>query len=249
MLRLLLDKPLEEYDLSAMIRLTSGSAPLPAEIRTQWAERAPHIEVVEGYGCTETAAIISSAPLGGRFRPGSVGVASPIAELAIATEPDQPPLPIAEVDGEICVRGPMLMTGYWNSPEDTESAMRYGWLHTGDVGHLDADGYLYIVDRIKDVIIRDGFNLYPRDIEEALIHHPDVANCAVVGRPDERHGEEPVAFVQLHPGATATPDTLREYAKEHLSAVKYPRDIRLVAQVPLTSVGKLDRKRLRAVLG
>jgi long-chain acyl-CoA synthetase len=248
MLRLLLDKPLEEYDLSAMIRLTSGSAPLPAAIHTQWAERAPHIEVVEGYGCTETAAIISSAPLGSRVRPGSVGVASPIAELAIATEPDRPPLPIAEVDGEICVRGPMLMTGYWNSPEDTESAMRDGWLHTGDVGHLDADGYLYIIDRIKDVIIRDGFNLYPRDIEEALIHHPDVANCAVVGRPDERHGEEPVAFVQLVSGATATPDTLREYAKEHLSAVKYPRDIRLVDQVPLTSVGKLDRKRLRAVL-
>ncbi|MGI8667231.1 MAG: class I adenylate-forming enzyme family protein [Jatrophihabitans sp.] len=254
MLRVLLDQPLERYDLSALRRLTSGSAPLPAEIRTQWARRAPHVEVAEGYGCTETAANISTSVLG-QARDGSVGTVSPIAELAIAVEPASPPQQLIGVDGEICVRGPMLMSGYWKSPADTEATITGGWFHTGDVGHLDADGYLYIVDRIKDVIIRDGFNIYPRDVEEVLMSHPAVANCAVVGRPDERHGEEPVAFVQLHPdvpGLATMPDTirdtLRDYAKAHLSAVKYPRDIRLIDQVPVTSVGKLDRKRLRAEL-
>ena len=246
MLRLLLDHPLEDFDLSAMRRLTSGSAPLPAEVRLQWAQRVPNVQIVEGYGCTETAAIISSTPLGSQ-RDGSVGQPSPIAEVAIA-EPGQSPRHVVDVDGEICVRGPMLMTGYWNSPDETAVALRDGWLHTGDVGHVDADGFVYIVDRIKDVIIRDGFNVYPRDIEEALIAHPDIANCAVVGRADERHGEEPVAFVQLRPGSDVTVDELRAYAKEHLSAAKYPRDIRVIDEIPLTSVGKLNRKVLRSDL-
>jgi long-chain acyl-CoA synthetase len=235
MLRLLLQQPLENHDLSALRRLVSGSAPLPAEIREQWARRLPAVEVVEGYGCTETAALISTTPVG-CSRPGSVGRASAVAELRISP------------DGEICARGPMLMTGYWRSPADTERALRDGWFHTGDVGRLDSEGYLYVVDRIKDVIIRDGFNVYPRDVEEVLMAHPDVANCAVIGRLDAEHGEEVVAFVQLVPGAASTEAELREYAKAHLSAVKYPRDIRLVEQVPLTSVGKLDRKALRAQL-
>lgn len=247
MLRLLLEQPLEDYDLSALRRLTSGSAPLPAEIVDKWSTRVPHVEVVEGYGCTETAAITSSTPVG-ELRPGSVGRPSPIAEVAIAADPDAPPTQQPDLDGEICVRGPVLMTGYWNAPADTERVMRDGWLHTGDVGHLDSDGFLFLVDRIKDVIIRDGFNVYPRDVEEALMTLPDVLNCAVVGRRDERHGEEVVAFVQLRPGSAATADTVREYAKQRLSAVKYPRDVRVVDQVPLTSVGKLDRKRLRSLL-
>ncbi|MEO9240525.1 MAG: AMP-binding protein, partial [Jatrophihabitantaceae bacterium] len=246
MLRLLLQQPLERYDLSAMRRLTSGSAPLPAEILAQWTQRLPHIQVAEGYGCTETAAIISSAPIERPPRAGSVGQAAPIVELGIATALDRAPEQVADVDGEVCVRGPMLMSGYWNSPAETEAALRDGWFHTGDVGRLDSDGHLYIVDRIKDVIIRDGFNIYPRDLEEALIAHPDIANCAVVGRPDPEHGEVPVAFVQLVTDAATTVEELRAYAKEHLSAVKYPREIRLVDQIPLTSIGKLDRKRLRA---
>ena len=245
MLRLLLQQPLEDYDLSALRRITSGSAPLPAEVREQWNQRQPHIEVVEGYGCTETAAIISSCPLG-QSRAGSVGVVSPIAELGIEVTPGAGPVDQAEVDGEICVRGPMLMSGYW--PRGSESPMPDGWFHTGDVGRVDSDGYLYLVDRIKDVIIRDGINVYPRDLEEALITHPDILNCAVVGAPDEQHGEVPVAFVELRPGSTETEESLREFAKTHISAVKYPRRIVIVAQVPLTSVGKVDRKRLRAEL-
>ena len=140
------------------------------------------------------------------------------------------------------------MTGYWNDPEATAHALRDGWFHTGDVGHLDEDGYLFVVDRMKDIIIRGGFNVYPRDVEEVLIAHPAVAVCAVVGRPDEQSGEEVVAFVQLNAGASATPEDLIAYAREHLSAVKYPREVHLVEQLPLTSIGKLDRKALRTRL-
>ena len=152
-------------------------------------------------------------------------------------------------DGEICTRSPSLMSGYWRAPEATAHAVRDGWLHTGDVGHLDDDGYLYVVDRIKDLIIRNGFNVYPRDVEEVLVAHPDVAYAAVVGRPDTDSGEEVVAFVQARPGATLDAEEVRGWAREHLSAVKYPREVHVVEQIPLTSVGKLDRKRLRADLG
>ena len=117
------------------------------------------------------------------------------------------------------------MTGYWHDPEATAAAVRDGWFHTGDVGHLDADGYLFIVDRLKDVIIRNGFNVYPRDVEEALMRHPDVAVCAVVGRPDADSGEEVVAFVQTVPGSSSHVRATRRYAREHLSAVKYPREV------------------------
>jgi long-chain acyl-CoA synthetase len=134
------------------------------------------------------------------------------------------------------------MAGYWHSPG---SAVRDGWLHTGDIGHLDADGYLYVVDRKKDLIIRGGFNVYPRDVEEVLVAHPAVDQAGVVGQPDARLGEEVVAYVSLRPGAAVTAEELTRYAKEHLAATKYPRRISIVPAVPLTSVGKLDRKKLR----
>ena len=140
------------------------------------------------------------------------------------------------------------MSGYWNAPAETAQALRGGWLHTGDVGRLDAAGYLYIVDRIKDLIIRGGYNVYPRDVEDALVQHPDVVAAAVVGRPDEKYGEEVVAFVQLVQGSAVTPTDLVEFARLHLSAVKYPREVRIVDAIPLTSVLKTDRKRLRAQL-
>jgi long-chain acyl-CoA synthetase len=251
MLRLLAEQPLEDYDLSALRRLVSGSAPLARELHAEWARRVPHVEIVEGYGCTETAALTTNTPIG-RARPGSVGLAAPGVEIRIE-RPDGSLAGPGE-DGEVCVRTHSIMTGYWHAPEETAAMLRAGpdgggrWFHTGDVGHLDADGYLYLVDRIKDVIIRGGFNVYPRDVEEALLGHPDVANCAVVGRPDPEHGEEVVAFVQLRPGATADEPALREYGRARLSAVKYPREVHVVDALPLTSIGKLDRKALRARL-
>jgi len=174
-----------------------------------------------------------------------VGQPAPGVELRIE-RPDGTEAAPGE-DGEICVRGPMVMSGYWHAEQETEHALRGGWLHTGDVGRLD-DGYLYIVDRIKDLIIRGGYNVYPRDVEDALVQHPDVAAAAVVGRPDPKYGEEVVAFVQLREGGQVTPDELVAFAREHLSAVKYPREVRIVDAIPLTSVLKTDRKKLRVLL-
>lgn len=245
MLQMLLSQPLEDSDLSSLERVSSGGAPLAAEVGAEFERRVPGCEVREGYGCTETSALISTPPNGER-RIGSVGKPVPGVEVRIemadgsAAEPGQ--------DGEICVRGPVLMQGYWNSPEATAFAIRDGWFHTGDVGHLDDEGWLYVVDRIKDLIIRGGFNVYPRDVEDVLLAHPDVVATAVVGRPDPKLGEEVVAFVQLAAGATATPAEIIAYAKQHLGAYKYPREVRVVDAIPLTSVMKTDRKVLRALV-
>jgi long-chain acyl-CoA synthetase len=245
MLQMLLQQPLEDYDLSALTRLNSGAAPLPRQVLDDFGRRLPQVEIAEGYGCTESAAIIATSPLG-QARPGSVGKPAPGVEVKIELQDGNEAAPGA--DGEICVRGAVLMTGYWHAPDATAEALRRGYLHTGDVGRLDADGYLYIVDRIKDLIIRGGFNVYPRDVEDVLVQHPDVVAAATVGRPDEKYGEEVVAFVQLTPGSTVTPAELVEFAREHLSAAKYPREVRIVDSIPLTSVLKTDRKRLRAQL-
>jgi long-chain acyl-CoA synthetase len=255
MLQLLLQQPLEDYDLSELRRLSSGGAPLSQDVADAFRKRVPNVEIYEGYGCTETAALVASNPIGAA-RPGSVGVAVPGVEIRIepvsgddaedgSTEGQACP---PNVDGEICVRGKMLMDGYWHSPEETAKTLRGGWLHTGDIGHLDEDGYLYVVDRIKDLIIRGGFNIYPRDIEDVLLGHPDVVAAAVVGRPDPTYGEEVVAFVQLKERAWATSLELVQYTKEHLAAHKYPREVHIVDAVPLTSVGKTDRKALRGRL-
>ncbi|MDT3439626.1 AMP-binding protein [Pseudofrankia sp. BMG5.37] len=245
MVRMLLEVPVEEYETGSLRKVVSGSAPLPRETSLEWARRLPHATLAEGYGCTEVAAIATSTP-GSAVRPGSVG--RPAAGVEVRVELADGTEAATGGTGEICLRGPSLMTGYWHAPEETARALRGGWLHTGDVGRLDEDGYLYVVDRIKDVIIRNGFNIYPRDIEDALLTHPDVVACGVVGRPDPAHGEEAVAFVQLAPGATVTPADLVAYARERISAVKYPREIRIVDSLPLTGVLKTDRKALRELL-
>jgi long-chain acyl-CoA synthetase len=245
MLQMLLQQPLEDYDLSALTRLNSGAAPLPRQVIEDFHRRLPGVEIAEGYGCTETAAIIATSPLG-QSRPGSVGKPAPGVTVKIELQDGNEAAPGA--DGEICVRGPVLMSGYWNAAEETAQALRGGYLHTGDVGRLDADGCLYIVDRIKDLIIRGGYNVYPRDVEDVLVQHPAVVAAATVGKPDAKYGEEVVSFVQLVPGSTVTPAELIEFARQHLSAVKYPRDVRIVDAIPLTSVLKTNRKLLRAQL-
>ncbi|HLI39388.1 MAG TPA: AMP-binding protein [Streptosporangiaceae bacterium] len=245
MIQMLLAQPLEQADLSALTVVTSGAAPLAEEVRQEFEARVPSATIYEGYGCTETASIISANPLGAR-RAGSVGLPVPGCEVTIRDEAGRV-LPPGE-DGEICVRSPGVLSGYWHAPEASAAALAGGWLHTGDIGHLDADGYLYVVDRKKDLIIRGGFNVYPRDVEDVLLAHPAVAQAAVVGRPDPRLGEEVVAFVSLRPGAAATADELISHARAHLAATKYPREVRIVDAVPLTSVGKLDRKQLRELV-
>jgi long-chain acyl-CoA synthetase len=242
MIQMLLAQPLEDADLSSLRYVNSGAAPLAPETREQWERRVPGSEILEGYGCTESGAVISvNRP--GVSRPGSVGLPIPGYQVAIRDDSGAG-LP-AGTDGEICVHSDGVMAGYWNSPEETSATLRGGWLHTGDIGHFDADGYLYVVDRKKDLIIRGGFNVFPRDVEDVLLQHPAVAMAGVIGRPHERLGEEIVAFVSLRPGTEATPAEITEFARGRLAAHKYPREVNIIDSVPLTSVGKLDRKALR----
>jgi long-chain acyl-CoA synthetase len=242
MVQMLLAQPLEDFDLSALRYVGCGAAPLAAETREQWERRVPGSEILEGYGCTESGAVISVNPPGAS-RPGSVGMPIPGYQVSIRDDKDAD-VPTGD-DGEICVRADGVMAGYWNSPAETAATLRGGWLHTGDIGRLDADGYLYVVDRKKDLIIRGGFNIFPRDVEDVLLQHPAVAMAGVVGRPDERLGEEIVAFVSLRPGTQATPAEITDFARQQLAAHKYPREVNVIDAVPLTSVGKLDRKALR----
>ena len=242
MIQMLLGQPLEQADLSELNAISSGAAPLPDEVRREFEKRVPSATIYEGYGCTESATLISANPYGAR-RVGSVG--RPVAGCEVSIQDDSGQALAAGQDGEICVRSPGVMTGYWNTTDGAANVLAGGWLHTGDIGHLDQDGYLYVVDRKKDLILRGGFNVFPRDVEEVLVAHPAVALAGVVGRPDVRLGEEVVAFVSLRPGASVTVEELSEHAKRHLGANKYPRQITIVPAVPLTSVGKLDRKKLR----
>ncbi|HEY4869299.1 MAG TPA: AMP-binding protein [Candidatus Dormibacteraeota bacterium] len=245
MIQMLLAEPLEDADLSSLRYLGSGAAPLAGDVLREFERRVPGCEILEGYGCTESGAVISANPPG-RRRVGSVGLPIRDYTVRVIDERDEP-LPPGQ-DGEICVRGPGVMLGYWNAAHDTAAALRGDWLHTGDIGHVDGDGYLYIVDRKKDLILRGGFNVFPRDVEDVLLSHPDVEMAGVVGRPDTRLGEEVVAFVTLRAGATAGADDLVTFTRTRLAATKYPREVHVVTSIPLTSVGKLDRKALRAQL-
>ncbi len=245
MIQMLLACPLEDYDLSSLQSITSGGAPLPPAAESELTRRVPGLWVRQGYGMTETAALISSSPHG-LERVGSVGVPVPGTEVEIRDQDGEVVAP-GEL-GEVCVRSPGVMRGYWRAPEATATAIRDGWLHTGDVGYLDAARRLFIVDRIKDLIIRGGFNVYPRDVEDALTEHPQVRMAGVVGVPNERHGEEVVAFVALEAGAQLSPAEIVEWARERIGGYKYPREVTVVDAVPLTPVGKIDRKALRARL-
>ncbi len=219
MLQLLLGQPLEQYDLSSLRFLSSGGAPLAPEVEAEFRRRVPSVSIRQGYGLTETAALISANPVG-RERPGSVGLPVPACEVQIL---DDDGIELAPGEpGEVCCRSPGVMLGYWRSPEVTAEALRDGRLHTVDIGYLDEDGYVYIVDRKKDVIIRGGFNVYPRDVEDALAEHPAVGLAAVVGRPDRVYGEEIVAFVSLQGEQTITPQALIAWARERIGAYTIP---------------------------
>ena len=235
MLQLLLAQPLEDYDLSELRYIVSGGSPLPTDVAEEVLRRLPQMEIREGYGLTESAALVTSTPPG-EARLGSVGKAAPGVEVRIDGDDEV---------GEICVRSRGVMLGYWQAPEQTAEAIRDGWLYTGDLGYLDEDGYLYVVDRKKDLIIRGGFNVFPRDVEEALLEHPAVAAVGVVGRPDAEHGEEVVAFVEVRAGETVSEDELVAWSKERIGGYKYPREVHVLGSLPLTPVGKIDRKALR----
>ncbi|NBE51973.1 class I adenylate-forming enzyme family protein [Streptomyces boluensis] len=242
MVQMLLAQPLDGADLSELRHISCGAAPLPGEVRAEWERRVPSSRILEGYGCTESGAVIATTRPG-RVRPGSVGEPLPGYDIEIRDDAGAT-VPVGGA-GEICVRSAGVMGGYWRAPELTGRTVRDAWLHTGDIGRFDEDGFLYVVDRKKDLILRGGFNVFPRDVEDVLVTHPEVAAAGVVGRPDGRLGEEVVAFVMLRGGRDVPAEELVAYARERLAAHKYPREVRVVGQLPLTSVGKLDRKALR----
>ena len=245
MLRLLLTLPLEERDLSAWKYVTVGASPLPLDVARELERRVPGLTVLEGYGCTESGGVMAVNPPEAP-RLGTVGRALPGYEITVVDDDGRR---VAAGDaGEVIVRADGVMQGYWRAPEATREALRDGWFYTGDIGHLDTDGYLTIVDRKKDLIIRNGFNVFPRDVEDELVKHPAVAMAGVVGRPDDRVGEEVVAFVQVVPGETVEPEEIVAWARKHIGGYKYPREVRLVDQIPLTPVMKTDRKLLRKEL-
>ncbi len=233
MVQQLLREPLEARDLASLTYVTTGGAPLPVAVWEELERRLPHVRLCDGYGCTEATSTVTMNPPDAR-RHGSVGRPVPGVEVAIAD------------DGEVLVRSPGVMLGYHRDPAATASTVVDGWLRTGDMGRVDEDGYLWVVDRIKDVILRGGFNVYPRDVEDALLTHPAVARAAVVGRPDDLLGEEVVAFVSLR--APATAEELLAHGRAVIAAHKAPREVHVVDDVPLTSVGKTDRKAARALL-
>lgn len=248
MIHQLLAEPLESRPLPDLAYLTCGAAPLGRDALREFERRMPGVQVLEGYGLTETSAVTTFNPPG-RRRVGSVGL--PLAGYSLTIRDSDGEVVEPGDVGEVCVSGSSLMLGYWgeHEPDPEGTALVDGELRTGDIGCVDDDGYLYIVDRKKDLIIRGGFNVFPRDVEDALDRHPDVALSGVVGRPEPALGEEVVAFVQLRPGATVTAEELVTWARERVGRVKYPREVRFVDSVPLTSVLKLDRKALRALLG
>jgi acyl-CoA synthetase (AMP-forming)/AMP-acid ligase II len=242
---------LAQRDLASLRYLLYAAAPMSTEKLRRAIDLFGPV-LAECYGQTEAFAGISFLSpeehfVDGRVAPdsrlASCGRPNPLISVEIHDGEDKPVA--AGESGEICVRGDLVMKGYYKAPEQTAQAIVDGWLHTGDIGHFDADGYLYVVDRKKDLIIRGGFNVFPRDVEDVLLQHPAVAMAGVVGRPDERLGEEIVAFVSLRPDGQATPAEITEFARARLAAHKYPREVNIVAAIPLTSVGKLDRKTLR----
>jgi long-chain acyl-CoA synthetase len=245
MLQYLLQAPLEDHDLSSLRFVACGAAALPVEVAREW-ERRTGSRVLEGYGCTEAMSAVCVTRPSDPPRPGFVGRPVDGCEIRIE-DGDGEPVAAGEL-GEICVRGPNVMLGYWRQPEATEAVMGGGWLHTGDVGRMDADGFVAVVERKKDLIIRGGINVYPRDVEEVLSEHPDVAMAGVVGRPDELMGEEVVAFVVRRAGSEASEDDVLAFAADRLSKPKRPKEVRFVAQLPLTPVGKVNRRELRGAV-
>ncbi|HEV8228177.1 MAG TPA: long-chain fatty acid--CoA ligase [Methylomirabilota bacterium] len=230
------------YETSTMRAWGSGAAPLPVELVEPF-ERRFGGKLLEGYGLTEASPVVSAHRLSGARKLGSVGPPIPGVTVSIRDDDDRA-LPTDEV-GEVCVQGPNVMLGYYRNPEETAKTIRAGWLRTGDMGRLDADNYLYIVERKKDLIIRGGFNIYPRDVEEVLYAFPAVAEAAVIGLPDTLMGEEVVAFVVLKPGQAATADEVAGFCQTRLAKYKCPREIRFVDALPKSPVGKILRKELR----
>ncbi|MFJ9408161.1 long-chain fatty acid--CoA ligase [Streptomyces sp. NPDC101393] len=235
----------DAWDVSSLRVGISGGAPMPGEVIRAFEERFPGVVILEGYGLSESASTTTFNISAEQRKVLSAG--KPVWGVQVrVVDADDKPLPRgADSVGEVVIRGHNILKGYYKNPEATAEAMRGGWFHTGDLGYLDEDGYLFIVDRTKDLVIRGGYNVYPREVEEVLYDHPAIAEAAVIGRPDERLGEEVVAVVSFKEGMTAGPPELIAFCKERMAAYKYPREIRVRSELPKGPTGKILKKELR----
>lgn len=223
----------------------SGGAPLPPEVQAGF-ERRFKIPLLEGYGLSEASPVVTINPLSDVRRPGSIGKPLPGVKVAIVDENGKE-LETNEV-GEIVVRGPNVMQGYYNAPELTAQTLKGGWLFTGDMGRVNQDGYIYICDRKKDMILVHGMNVYSREVEDVLLTHPQVLEAAVIGKKDEHHGEIPVAFVVLKENQVVSAKEITHYCRTHLANYKVPRQVRILKSLPKTATGKISKKEIRALL-
>ncbi|MGG2064147.1 long-chain-fatty-acid--CoA ligase [Bacillus sp. S14(2024)] len=231
---------LHKYDISSISACISGSAPLPVEVQEQF-ESVTGGKLVEGYGLTESSPVTHGNFLWARRVPGSIGVPWPDTDACIISLETGEALPIGEI-GEIVVKGPQVMKGYWNKPEETAAVLQDGWLHTGDVGYMDENGFFYVKDRKKDMIVASGFNVYPREVEEVLYEHEKVQEVVVLGVPDPYRGETVKAFVVIKDGLTCSEEELNEFARKYLAAYKVPKIYEFRKELPKTTVGKILRR-------
>jgi long-chain acyl-CoA synthetase len=246
----LLNHPrMREFGLGKVRTFNTGGAPCPVDVIHAWTA-ATGRTLNEGYGLSETSPVTHSTPQFGLRKPGTIGVPLPDTDITVVDlETGERELPVGEA-GELCIAGPQVMKGYWQRPEETAAALRTRadgrtWFHTGDVARVDEDGYTTIVQRKKDMIIVDGFNVYPSEVEAILYQHPDVRLAAVIGRPDRYHGEVVRAFVALKPGATTAPDALLAHCRTDLAPYKMPQTIEIRADLPMSAVGKILYRVLR----
>jgi long-chain acyl-CoA synthetase len=234
---------MQNYGLDSIDVCISGAAPMPVEVIEQF-EHKTGSSILEGYGLSEASPITHSNPFIGVRKPGSIGMPLPNTDCKIV-DPDtgEREMP-AGMEGELIIKGPQVMKGYWNRPDETARTLRKGWLYTGDIARMDEDGYFYIVDRKKDMIIYGGYKIYPREVEEVLYEHPKVAEAICIGIPDKFFGEVVKAFVVLKEGAEATPEEIIDFCRARLVKYKVPRQVEFRTDLPKSMVGKILRKDL-----
>ncbi len=237
-------KDINKWDISSINYCVSGSAPLPLAVSERF-EKLTGSVILEGYGLTEASPVTHSNPVHRERKIGSIGLPLADTDCKIVDADDgisQVPL---GTPGELCIKGPQVMKGYWNMPSETKHALRDGWLYTGDVAKIDEDGYFYIIDRKKDMIISEGFNVYPNEIDELVLQHPKVAEAAAVGVPDRLRGEKVVLYVVPTEGETVNQDEIIAFCRERMAKYKVPRKVEFIKELPRTPVGKILRRVLR----
>lgn len=238
----------DKYDLSSIKLCISGGAPLPVEVKKEF-EQLTGCVVVEGYGLSETSPVATTNPTEGVNKAGSVGIPMPGTEIEIRGVDDPSAVKAIGERGEVCIRGPQVMKGYWDNPEETEKVLSDGLFRSGDVGYMDEDGYVFLVDRLKDIIIAGGYKIYPRHIEEAIYEHPAVAEVTVIGVDDKYRGQAPKAFVRLKEDESLSEAELQAFLKDKLSAIERPDFIEFRDELPKTLIGKLSKKELKEEAG